>query len=310
MHNKMRAAAALFFLLSAFSCGGVRNSQKLPLVAGIMPQKYILDRLGGEYLDVSVLVAPGENPHMYNATPRQMDRLLSAKAFFVSGQEFEDVLIDKLKPQLQGVLLVNTIRDIRLRTFKDVVEAGNETGGTRAGGDHGDGAGTHDTHGHGIEDPHSWLDPLIFTRQAKTMSDALCELDPVHADTYRKNYEILSRELAALNEKIAALLLPVKGRVMFVYHPAFGYFTDAYGLVQVAVEAEGKSAGTAELERTIEFIRQKGVKVIFSQPQNPEAGVRALAEALKLRIVVLDPLAYDYPKNLLAMAGEIRQALE
>ncbi len=295
MNIKAWAAPVFISLLLLLSCSGERTSEKLQVVAGITPQKYILDRLGGDYLDVSVLVAPGEDPHMYNATPRQMDRLLSAGAFFVSGLEFEDVLVNKLKPQLQGVLLINTIQDIKLRTFKDVVDAGNNPG---------------DTHGHGIEDPHTWLDPLLFARQAKTISDALCELDPAHAGAYRKNYEILSRELKALNEKIAMLLLPVKGGIMFVYHPAFGYFADAYGLVQVAVEAEGKNTGTAELERTIGFIKQKGVKVIFSQPQNPESSVRSLAEALNLKIVVLDPLAYDYPKNLLAMAAEIKQALE
>jgi zinc transport system substrate-binding protein len=295
MNSKPRAAVIFISLLLFLSCSAERNSRKLAVVAGIMPQKYILDRLGGDYLEVSVLVAPGENPHMFNATPRQVDSLLSARALFLSGQEFEDVLIEKLKPQLQGILIVNTIQDIKLRTFTDVVKAKDKPP---------------DSHGHDIEDPHTWLNPLFFTQEAKTVRDALCKLDPSHASAYRENYELLARELAALNQKISLLLEPVRGRVMFVFHPAFGYFADAYDLVQVAVEAEGKSTGSRELERTIEFVKEKQVKVIFSQPQNPEANVRALAEVLKLRIVVLDPLAYDYRNNLLSMASEIKRALE
>jgi zinc transport system substrate-binding protein len=289
--------AAVFFisLLLLFSCERERSSHRPRVVAGIMPQKYLLERLGGEYLDISVLVQPGESPHTFIITPRQADSLISAGAFFVSGLEFEDILLTKLRSQLQGVLIVNTARDIPLRTFR------------RPGGEQAVNVGTHD---HGITDPHTWLNPLFFITQARAMRDALCELDPQHASAYKQNFKILADELRDLDKRIRVLLEPVRGRVLLVFHPAFGYFADAYGLVQEAVEAEGKAAGSWDMEKTIEFIKNNNIRVLFTQPQDPGSHVSALADALKLQVVVLDPLVFDYEKNLLAMADKIKQALE
>jgi len=133
--------------------------------------------------------------------------------------------------------------------------------------------------------------------------------DPRHAAAYERNLKALQADLDEVDARIAEALAPLKGRKFFVFHPAFGYFADAYGLKQVPVEIEGKSPGPRRLAALIEKARREGVKVIFVQPQFSPRGAQAVAEAIGGVVVPMDPLARDYLKNLEHIAQQIKKAL-
>jgi zinc transport system substrate-binding protein len=97
----------------------------------------------------------------------------------------------------------------------------------------------------------------------------------------------------------------LRGKTFFVFHPAWGYFADEYGLKQVAIEQEGKEPSDEEATALQRSARQQGVKVVFVQPQIASRGAEAVARAIGARVEVLDPLAPDVLDNLVRAARAI-----
>ena len=127
-------------------------------------------------------------------------------------------------------------------------------------------------------------------------------LDPAQEDAYRAGHADFAAELDALDAELRALLAEVPSRRFMVYHPAWGYFADAYGLTQVAIEREGKEPGAKALAGLINQARREGVRVILVQPQmNPQAAEQ-VARAVGGTVASADPLAADYAASLRRVA--------
>lgn len=254
----------------------------------IPPQAFFVERIGGERVSVEVLVGPGQSPATYEPTPTQMAALDEADVYFRIGVPFEDALMDRISASMPDLNVVDLRRGITLRPI----------------------AGHGHDHGHGRLDPHTWLDPRLAAVQARTIEQELAGLDPAGAGIYAAGLAALEAELRQVDAQVAAQLEPVKGRQLFVFHPAFGYFADAYGLVQVPIEIEGREPAPRELEEVIELARSRGIRAIFIQPEFSDASARAIASELGAQVVRIDPLARDYLANLREMARKIRNALE
>ncbi len=165
-------------------------------------------------------------------------------------------------------------------------------------------------HDHTGDDPHIWMAPLLVKRQAQTMRDTLSRLDPAGKASYAANYQKLAAELDQLHERIKAQLKPVRGQAILVFHPSFGYFTDAYGMRQLVVESEGKAPSPRQLSRLIAEVKKRKIKTVFVQPQFDQSSARVIAAAIGGNVESLDPLSKDYPANLEQIAKKIRKALE
>ena len=95
-----------------------------------------------------------------------------------------------------------------------------------------------------------------------------------------------------------------------VFHPAWGYFAQAYGLEQIPIELEGKQPKAAELKSLIQYAKERGIKVIFAQPQFSRQAAQAIADSLGGQIVLADPLAADWERNLRQVASKFKAALK
>jgi zinc transport system substrate-binding protein len=105
-------------------------------------------------------------------------------------------------------------------------------------------------------------------------------------------------------------LEPLRGKTVFVYHPAFGYFLDEFGILQEAVETGGKEPTPRVLGQLIERARAEKVKVIFVQAQFPAESARTAAAAAGAELVSLDPLAADWLSNIRIMGEALQKAAE
>lgn len=315
-------ALLLVLPVSVAIAAGTETPGKLKVSVSILPQKYFVERIGGDRVDVNVLVGPGQSPHTYEPTPRQLADLSGARLLFRIGLPFEDILMPKIESAFKSLKVVDTRKGIKLRVMEEheaAHEAEEEHGHAsdkekHSGEDTHAGEGRHDPedeHGHeaGSPDPHFWLDPVQVKTQAQTISDSLSEIDPAGASTYRANLKSLQEDLDRLNAEISSALAPIKGRQIFVFHPAYGYFTDRYGLKQVAVEMGGKEPSAQQLARLVEKAKRDGVRVIFVQPQFTGKYASTLAKEIGGAVVSLDPLAPDYIKNLEDMATKVKSAL-
>ena len=269
---------------------------RIKAFVSIAPQAYLAERVGGSHVSVDVLVGPGQNHHTFEPTPRQMVYLAESSAYFAIGLPFERRLLQKIREANPNLECVDTREGIALR----MMEAADEDPGPDRNHDHERGA----------VDPHVWLNPLNAKIIAANICKGLKEADPAHAADYGQNLDALQDELDALHARIAGILAPFKGRAFYVYHPAFGYFADAYGLRQVAVEIEGKEPTPRQLAQLISRAKADGVRVIFVQQQFPKRAAEAVAQEIQGAVVSIDPLSYDYIKNLGTIAEELRAALQ
>ena len=161
---------------------------------------------------------------------------------------------------------------------------------------------------HEEPDPHVWLAPGLLKIQARTIARSLAKAAPGHAEAFQSNLEALLPELDRLDAEIRERLAPFKGRCIYLYHPAWGYFCDAYGLEQAAVEIEGKEPSDEELTRLQERIRADGARTLFVQPQIAGQSARAVAAALGVELKILDPMARDILSNLREVANIVARS--
>ncbi|MCG8533355.1 MAG: zinc ABC transporter substrate-binding protein [Desulfovibrionales bacterium] len=141
------------------------------------------------------------------------------------------------------------------------------------------------------------------------MAKALAQGIPEYATRFNTNANRFCRELEDLHGEILHLLSPFKGEDLFVFHPSFGYFTDSFGLKQVAIETMGKAPKGKTLSRIIKHIKQKKARVIFIQPQFDPHATASIVEAIQGRVVSIDPLSLDYHNNMMTMARTIARAM-
>lgn len=321
--RRLWASAVVFIVLFSAAAGPAMGiSPKYRAFVSILPQKYFVERVGGDLVHVSVLVGPGRSPHTYEPTPRQMAELAKARIFFRIGVPFENSLMPKIESTFKDLTVVDLREGIKLRTMDVEDEHHDEEKPTQAGkepqGHRGEGnregkepAREEDDHTHeaGERDPHIWLDPLLVKIQAKTICDALTKLAPKNANVYQKNLRKFQDDLDRINATVTEALAPLKGKELFVFHPAYGYFSDRYGLKQEAVETGGKEPSAKQLSALIAKAKAAGVRVIFVQPQFDRKNAETIAKAIGGAVVSLDPLAADYIKNLRDMAQKVRSAL-
>jgi zinc transport system substrate-binding protein len=307
----MRNAAWLLISAAALALGPAAcapesdaPAPRLGAFVCLLPQAWFVQRIGGPRVQVDTLVAPGQSPHTYEPTPRQIARLAQAQVYFSVGFPFEKLLLEKVTADNPHLRVVDSRAGVKLRYFTDE-EAAHEEAEHGAERDH-----HHSNNEDAREpDPHFWLSPRDASIMAANIAKGLEEVDPGHAAEYQDRLRSLQADLDQTDAALAKALAPLKGRPLFVYHPAFGYFADAYGLKQVAVEIEGKEPSARQLAALIDRARREGARVIFVQPQFSAKSADAVAKTLGGVVVPMDDLAPDYLANLNDMAAKIQKAL-
>lgn len=265
----------------------------------LAPQRYFVERVAGNRVDVRVLVGQGSSEHQYDPTPQQMVALSEASAYFRLGVASETRVVAQLEKVAPKLRIVDTRQGITLRSMTA------DEGQCNHDHDHADHDHQHDS---GAKDPHIWLDPLLVKNQAATIAESLKAIDPAGATAYDENLAAFGEELTAVHAKIEKTLAPFRGREFLVYHPSYGYFADRYGLKQVAVETDGKEPTPKALEQLVQRAQKSGTRTIFYQPQFAVAPAKTLASAIGGKAVALDPLSAEYRTNLEAMADALALA--
>ncbi len=286
--------SALCVLLVSNVVPPATASEPVSVFVSILPQKTFVEKIGGERVLVSVLVEPGGNPHTYEPKPRQMVALSKTKVFFAIGVTFEEAWLHKIATLNKDMRIVHTEEGIERRRMVDHRQAEKSP-----------------DHDHASGDPHVWLSPPLVMLQARNILQALTEVDPASSDYYEKNYKVFIDEIVDLDAELMATFGQRGGpRTFMVFHPSWGYFAEAYGLKQVAVETDGKEPKPRELRDLVEFARKKDIAVIFVQPQYSMKSAETIAREIGAQVAVADPLAADWAQNLRAVAGQFKKALK
>ena len=251
---------------------------KINVFVSILPQKYLVERIGGNRVDVSAMVKPGLSPETYEPTPKQMAALNTARIYFRIAVPFETVWIKRIKDLNPQIRIIECCGDLNIT---DPAHQDHGKFNTRY-----------------ANDAHVWTSPENAIVLAGIIKSVLSEYDPGSAEYYSANYNILVNDLGALDAFIRNELAGIKNRYFIVSHPSWGYFAEAYGLEQISIEQHGTEVRAKKLSRLIEFARQREIHTVFVQKQFNTASAKTLAREINGKIVELDPLAEDYINNL------------
>jgi len=272
----------------ASSCGpSPETDSRLSAAVTILPQAAFVTAVGGDMVDVIVMVPPGADPHTFELAPSQMTKLAHAELYFKvgSGVEFELAWLDKILAQNRQLQVVDCSEGIRLLQQ----QAGREPAGT--------------------PDPHVWMSPANAMIMVRNICDGLVEADPANRDRYEANRDAYLQQLEALDRDIKAAVSGMTDRVIMVYHEALGYFADEYGLTVLTIEAEGKEPTASDLARLIDEAREYGIEVIFASPEFSQAAPNVIAGEIGGTVVLVDPLAEDYITNMRSFLSDLVEAV-
>ena len=273
-------------------------AEPIRVFVGIAPHQYLVERIGGEHVTVSVIVGEGQSPHTFQVRPRQLGDLSKAAVYFRCWLEFEEGLLRRIEQNYP---------DIRIVALTEIEHGVLDDHHHHA---HDDPDHVHDhTCGIGGFDPHTWLHPGHLNLQAQIVASTLSEIRPEFAEEFERNRAAFRDDLAATHMELKEMLAPVVGQTFYVYHPAFAYFAEAYGLEQIGIEHEGKGPGARRLYEIIQTMKARKISTLFVQPQFSTQEARAIAEETGAAIELLDPLAGDLLENLLVIGRAIHTAL-
>jgi zinc transport system substrate-binding protein len=300
------------------SASGRPDGGQLEVFVSVAPLADLVERIGGEHVEVNVLVEVGQDPHTFEPAPRKVRALAAARLFFRVQMPFEERLLEQITAGHDDLTVIDLMEGI-----EDGPPAGEHDVGEHDIREHDD-VGAHDVdarddgehdhgdhhHGPGEADPHVWLSPPLLLVMADHVARALTRADPDHAAVYAANRDALCADIRATHQQVVQALAPYRGGSFYVFHPAFGHFGQAYGLTQKSVEVGGKTPTPRQLRSLIQQAQTEGVKIIFVQPQFDPRAAEAVAEAIGGAVVTIDPLRRDVLANLRDTAAKVASALQ
>lgn len=305
----MRIIVFVFFCFiscSFFGCDfttnkgtGTVNDDSVPRVlVSIEPQKFFVQKIAGDNVVVEVLVPAGKEPETYLPTPEQIKKIGACSVFFRIGFPSEETFLPKLQTLAPNMKIVDTRKGITLRQL----EAHSH--------DHGEHDHSHHDLSHEDEgaDPHIWLSPTLVKQQADTIFQTLIEILPDKFVEFSKNNEEFQIKLDGIKRQIAEKLQPHHGETIYVFHPAYGYFCDEFGLKQKAIEIEGKSPKARDLVQWIEQAKADRVHTILVQPEFNPAPAEKIAEQIGATVAVHSTLGPNYFDDLMKLADILASA--
>jgi len=259
-------------------------------IVSILPEKTFVEAIGGDKVDVTLMVLPGNSPHTYEPKPSQMKAVAKAQLYFAIGVEFEKVWLPKFKDLNPAMKVIDLSEGIEKLPM---------------GADH-----HHENEHHhadaGSTDPHIWTSPKNVATLAKKIYETLAKADAPNAAYYKQNLETFLQRVQKTDETIKSVLShKPSGTAFMVFHPSWGYFAKAYGLVQVPVEVEGKNPKPRELVQIIKEAKEEKISAIFTQPEFSDSSVKVIASELHIPVIKVSPLAADWSENLIRIAKAI-----
>jgi zinc transport system substrate-binding protein len=253
---------------------------KLRVITTFLPITQFTRAVAGERAEVTQLLPPNAEPHDYQATPADVQRLARAQVLVTNGLGIEEFLDRTIQSAANPNLRI-VDSSAQVATLANP-EGEEEPGHNQQG---------HDDHDHGAVNPHIWLDPKRAIQQVTNIRDALIAADPEGKAVYTANAAQFIAELRTLDTEIAATLKPYQGKTFIAYHDFAPYFAQSYQLkAEFLVDLPEENPSPADVRRVIQTAQASNLKTLLTEPQVGPAVFTAVAQDLKVQVSVFDAL--------------------
>jgi zinc transport system substrate-binding protein len=289
MVRKIASFLLLLPLLSLVSCQGKKaQSDKLQLTVSIIPQKYLVTFITGDKSEVQTMLPTGSNHETYEPSPRNMEKISSSKLYLALGAlDFELTWLDRLKESNPGMKIINTSEGIEMlygHVHDNAIEPADKSQGI---------------------DPHIWLSPSCMKVQAGNICRSLIGIDTANSEFYTENLSKFNILADSVDQILHERLAGQEGKSVLIFHPALAYFCRDYNLTQISIEQDGKEPSPSYLAELVKTAKTKGIKSIFISKEFDTRNAEALAKEINGKVVVFDPMAANWPENLIHLADLI-----
>jgi zinc transport system substrate-binding protein len=251
---------------------------KLQVAASILPLGDFCRQIGGDKVEIRVLIPPGASPHTFEPSPGVLTALTKAKVLVFVGAGLEPWLDKYIQAMSgKGPVVVEATHGLDL-----IGEVAGHTEAPRA----------HHSHAHEGGNPHVWLDPVLAQDICRRLAAAFVQADPANRAVYEENLAHYLDKLAQLNQTVAQATAAFRLRQFVGFHPSFSYFARRYHLQEVGIieVAPGREPTPKALQNIMAAIQRYGIKVIFSEPQFSPRIAEVLAKEVGVRVLPLDPI--------------------
>ncbi len=255
---------------------GANIEGELNIVVSILPQADLVKMLGKDNVQITIMIPPGASPDSYEPTTNQLKNLSKADMYVMVGHlPFESAWSDRILSANPKLLSVDSSKNI------DIIDG----------------------------DPHIWLSPQLAKKQLSNICKALIEIDKDNEGFYLANLRQAETKLDIMDQEIKNIFADLPKKTFLVYHPAWGYFARDYGLIEMAIEKEGKEPAPGEMAKIINQAKELGIKTVFTSSQHSTRSAEAIAAELQAEVITIDPLPSDYA-NVVETAKLISEALK
>ena len=256
-----------------FSCSSAKNDNANKITVSIEPLRYLTEQIVGDRFEVVTMVPKGSSPETYEPTARQMADLSESILYIKVGElGFERTWMPRLTSNAPHITVVNSSEGIT---------------------------------SHIGDDPHSWMSARNAIIMAHNIYEAVKRIDVKDSVFFRQRLDSLCSVIHATDKYIRQTTAQAHCKSFIIYHPALTYFASDYGLEQLALEEHGREPSAAELEQIISTARAKGVKTMFIQREFANRNVDIITNAIGARKVEINPLGYDWNKEMRRIAAEM-----
>ena len=297
------------FVAFTFSLSVIGSAQaEVRVLTSIKPLQLIAAAVEDGVAVPEVLLPPGASPHNYALRPSDVRKVQSVDLLYWIGPDMEGFLPRVLKGRSLPSVAVQDLPGMKLRHFAEDSYS------------HAEDADEHDhDHRPGTLDAHLWLSPVNARVIATRMAADLSAADPANAARYQSNLKAFSERLDALDARLKARLAGIAGKPYFVFHEAFDYFEDAYGLkhagvFSVAAEVQPGAQHVAAMRARLQ---QVGKTCVFSEPPLRPRLAETLVAGLPVKLAELDALggytlatAQGYEQVLEKLGNDLAGCLE
>ena len=250
----------------------VNNTDKIGVIVSIGPQVEFVKAVGGDKVDVTLMVPSTADVHTYEPLPSQLSKVASAKMYVEIGSsvEFETNYMDKLKSSNPSMLVVNSSKGIQFLPAEDSDET---------------------------IDPHVWVSPKNAKIMVENIYEGLVQIDPSNKDYYQKNRDEYLAKLDELDQNTTKLL-ENRTKPILIYHPAFAYYARDYNLTIIGAMVNDEEPSPQRIAKMVDVAQEYNITAVYQEPQYSSKVMEAIASQIGGQVIMVDILGENYLESM------------
>lgn len=250
----------------------VNNTDKIGVIVSIGPQVEFVKAVGGDKVDVTLMVPSTADVHTYEPLPSQLSNVASAKMYVEIGSsvEFETNYMDKLKSSNPSMLVVNSSKGIQFLPAEDADET---------------------------IDPHVWVSPRNAKIMVENIYEGLVQIDPSNKNYYQKNRDEYLAKLDELDQNTTKLL-ENRTKPILIYHPAFAYYARDYNLTIIGAMVNDEEPSPQRIAKMVDVAQEDNITVVYQEPQYSSKVMESIASQIGGHVIMVDILNENYLESM------------